>query len=124
MNIDPILIVEDNSVNVLILRTMLRKCGYEPIVATDGQAGVAMCETHRPKLVLMDINMPFMDGIAAATEIRRRSPGHAPAIVAVTADASDAQRAACAAAGFAGLLPKPLDLDALIAVVRRWLDPA
>ena len=124
MSVHPILIVEDNSVNVLILRTMLRKYGYEPIVATDGQEGVAMCETHRPKLVLMDINMPSMDGIAAATEIRRRSLDAAPAIVAVTADASDAQRAACAEAGFAGVLPKPLDLEALITVVRRWLGPA
>jgi CheY-like chemotaxis protein len=72
----------------------------------------------------MDINMPRMDGIAAATAIRRRARGERIAIVAVTADVTDEQRAACHAAGFEGLLQKPLVLGDLIGTVRRWMgDP-
>ncbi len=118
---DPILIVEDNSVNVMILRSMLRKHGLEPLVATDGAEGVALCQKHRPRLVLMDINMPKMDGLSAAEAIRDLGREDSPAIVAVTADASDEQREACRMAGFEDLLPKPLDLGDLMDTVRRWL---
>ena len=68
----PILIIEDNSVNALILRTMLSKNGYDAVVARDGFEGIALAEELRPPLILMDIQMPRMDGFAAADEIRRR----------------------------------------------------
>ena len=119
-----ILIVEDNQVNLLILRAMLRKRGYEPVVARDGAEGVAMAERHRPRLVLMDLQMPRLDGLAAAAEIGRRMNGLAPAIVAVTANASDELRAACRAAGFADVLAKPIVFDALIATVERFVGAA
>ncbi len=119
-----ILIVEDNPVNALILRSLLRKRGYEPLVAQDGMEGVNMAEEHRPRLVLMDLNMPRMDGFQAAAEILRRLDGSDVAIVAVTANVSDSQQEACAAAGFAGLLAKPLDFEELIATVRRWVPAA
>lgn len=116
-----ILIVEDNEVNLMILRAMLRKRGYEPFVATDGAEGVEMSVRHRPRLVLMDLQMPRLDGIAAASEILGRLAGAAPVIVAVTANASDAIRAACLEAGFAEVLSKPLIFDDLIATVERHL---
>lgn len=119
-----ILIVEDNEVNLLILRAMLRKRGYEPYVATDGAEGVAMTVRHQPRLVLMDLQMPRLDGIAAATEILTRLAGAAPVIVAVTANASDAIRATCQEAGFAEVLSKPLIFDDLIATVERHLGEA
>lgn len=116
-----ILIVEDNQVNALILRAMLRKHGYEPLVARDGFEGVELARRHRPRLVLMDLHMPRMDGFAAAAEIRRSNGGSDIAILAVTANTSQEQRDACAAADFDGLLPKPIRLDELIAAVRRCL---
>ena len=119
-----ILIVEDNQVNLLILRAMLRKRGYEPVVAMDGAEGVEMTERHRPRLVLMDLEMPRLDGLAAAAEIGRRLNGSAPPIVAVTANASEDVRASCRAAGFADVLTKPIAFDALIATVERYVGAA
>lgn len=119
-----ILIVEDNDVNLMVLRSLLRKKGYEPLVAKDGVEGMEMAVSHRPRLILMDLNMPRMDGFASAAEIRRRLPGHDMVIVAVTANVTDEQIEACEAAGFAGLLPKPLDFAVLNATVARWAgDP-
>ncbi len=118
-----ILIVEDNQVNLMILRAMLRKRGYEPIVALDGAEGVEMTELHRPRLVLMDLQMPRLDGIAAAREIMRRLSDKAPIIVAVTANPTESVRAACLEAGFADILDKPLIFGDLIATVERHLPP-
>jgi CheY-like chemotaxis protein len=117
-----ILIVEDNQVNLMILRAMLRKRGYEPMVAMDGAEGVEMTERHRPGLVLMDLQMPRLDGIAAAREIRRRMDEAAPAIVAVTANPTEHVRAACLEAGFVDILDKPLIFGDLIATVERHLS--
>jgi len=121
---DRILIVEDNPSNLFILQAMLRKHGYEPLVARDGLEGVAMAETHLPRLVLMDLSMPKMDGVTAALEIQRRLPDQPIAIVAVTASVSDEQRRQCDAAGFSGLLPKPINLPDLISTVHHHMGAA
>jgi two-component system sensor histidine kinase/response regulator len=121
MTSGPILIVEDNQVNALILRAMLRKHGYEPVVAADGLEGVALSEQHRPLLILMDLQMPRLDGFGAAAEINRNAGETTPVIVAVTANASADIRAACYAAGFAGVLAKPVVLEELIETVRRYV---
>jgi CheY-like chemotaxis protein len=116
-----ILIVEDNEVNAMILRSMLRKRGYDTMIASDGIEGVEMTDRHHPLLVLMDLQMPRLDGFAAAAEIRRQS-GDKPTIVAVTANAGTDVQDACEAAGFACVLAKPIVYDELIETVRRILD--
>lgn len=119
---DPvILIVEDNETNALILRAMLRKHGYETVVATDGLEGVEMAERLRPSLILMDLHMPRLDGFAATAQIRRDAGRRAPTIVAVTANASPEVHAACLASGFGAVLSKPVLLGALIETVRGFL---
>lgn len=118
---DPILIVEDNEVNALILRTMLRRQGYEPRVARDGAEGVAMTAELRPRLVFMDLHMPRLDGFAAATAIRRQMNGASPVLVAVTATAAGDVETACRAAGFSSVLPKPILIGDLVGTVRRYL---
>jgi CheY-like chemotaxis protein len=117
---DVILVVEDNRTNALILRTMLQKSGYAAVVATDGAEGVEMAERLRPRLVLLDLHMPRLDGFAAAAEMRRRAGAHAPVIVAVTANVSPEVHAACLACGFGAVLPKPVFLDALVATLRSF----
>ncbi len=119
-----ILIVEDNHTNALILRAMLRKNGYEAVVASDGAEGVEMADRLRPPLVLLDLHMPRLDGFAAAAEILRRAAGTPPAIVAVTANASPEVHAACLASGFVAVLPKPVVLGTLISTVGRYVKPA
>ena len=117
----PILVVEDNEVNALIIRAMLRKHGYEPHVATSGAEGIEMTERLRPRLILMDLQMPSLDGFAAASAIRRGAGGAGPVIVAVTANAAGDVRQACREAGFAGVLAKPIVIADLIALVHRYV---
>jgi CheY-like chemotaxis protein len=117
---DGILIIEDNQVNAMILRAMLRKRGYEPLVAADGREGIRMAAQHRPRLVLLDLQMPRLDGFATAGEICREAGGAPPVLVAVTANACDEVRSACRAAGFVHVLAKPVVFDELIGVVRRY----
>ena len=119
-----ILVVEDNRTNALILRTMLQKSGYAAVVATDGAEGVEMADRLKPRLVLLDLHMPRLDGFAAAAEIRRRAGRQAPAIIAVTANVSSEVHAACLACGFGAVLSKPIFLDALVATLRSFAPPS
>ncbi len=116
-----ILVVEDNEVNALIIRSMLRKHGHEPHVATTGAQGIEMSARLRPRLILMDLQMPSIDGFAAASEIRRGCGGPSAVIVAVTANATPDVLRACSEAGFAGVLAKPIVLEDLIELVNRYV---
>ncbi len=117
----PILIVEDNQTNALILRSMLGKHGYSSLVATDGREGVEMTRTHRPLLVLMDLQMPRLDGFSAVSEILASDPA-APPIVAVTASVAEKVRDACLAAGFSDVISKPIMIEELMRTVRRLMS--
>jgi CheY-like chemotaxis protein len=117
----PILVVEDNEVNALIIRAMLRKHGYDPHLATSGAEGIAMTARLRPRLILMDLQMPSLDGFEAASAIRRSAGGADPVIVAVTANTAGDVRRACREAGFAGVLAKPIVIEDLIALVHRFV---
>ena len=123
-----ILIVEDNQVNAMILKAMLRRDGWDPLFAVDGVEGVEMSERFRPRLILMDLQMPRLDGFAAAREILASGPvpgvAAPPVIVAVTATPGPEVRDACVAAGFTELIAKPIEMDALLAIVRRYMRPA
>ena len=116
-----ILIVDDNAVNAMILRAMLTKNGYDPMTASNGRDGIALSARHRPGLILMDLQMPTLDGFATASAIRAASDGAAPVMVAVTANAGPDVHAACQAAGFAAVLAKPIVLDDLLAMMKRLL---
>jgi CheY-like chemotaxis protein len=119
-----VLIVEDNPTNALILRTMLKKTGYEAVVALNGIEGVKMADQLKPQLVLLDLHMPRLDGFATAAEIRRRSGDYTPTFIAVTANAGPEVHAACLACGFAAVLSKPVFLDKLVAMLRRFAPPS
>lgn len=120
-----ILIVEDNQVNAMILAAMLRRGGWIPITASDGLEGIAMSARLRPALVLMDLQMPRLDGYEAARKILSLSDEAGmtkpPVIVAVTAAPGPDARERCAAAGFADLLAKPVDMSELLALLTRHI---
>jgi signal transduction histidine kinase/ActR/RegA family two-component response regulator len=119
-----VLVVEDNAVNLMITEEFVRQLGHEPRGATDGAAAVAACEQQAPQLVLMDLQMPVMDGFEATRHLRaRQSDGRLPPfpIVALTAHAGDADRRQVAAAGMDDYLTKPILIDALRAVFDKWL---
>lgn len=121
-----ILLVEDNTVNRLLALRVLQKAGYEVLMAKDGREGVELWEQHQPDLILMDIQMPVMDGLEATRYIRRKERGslwHTP-IIALTANALDRDREACFAAGMDEFLSKPFKPPELLALIELALVTA
>jgi signal transduction histidine kinase/CheY-like chemotaxis protein len=122
-----VLVVEDNPVNLLIAEEFLRQLGHEPVGVADGEAALAACAEAPPQLVLMDLQMPVMDGFEATRRLRAlQAEGRLPRfpIVALTAHAGEADRHQSAAAGMDGHLTKPILVDALKDALARWLPEA
>ena len=119
-----ILIVEDDPTNQLIVRSMLQGAGYEVLTADDGGHALALLREHTFDLVLMDWQMPDMDGLAVTRLIRAGAVGaygeHVP-IVALTANAFAEDRTACLAAGMNDFLTKPVLVRQLLEVIERWM---
>ncbi|HEY6354101.1 MAG TPA: response regulator, partial [Burkholderiaceae bacterium] len=119
-----VLLVEDNPVNQLLGQEFLQALGVRARLATDGHEAVRACVERTPPLVLMDVQMPRMDGLQATRELRAlQAAGRWPGcpIVALTAHTSEEERQACHAAGMDGLLTKPLTLDTLRTQIAQWL---
>ncbi len=118
------LLVDDSPVNLLVATTMLERCGLEVVPAENGREALERLGAQRFDLVLMDCQMPELDGFAATAawrqeEARRLLP-RTP-VVALTASAVDDDRARCLAAGMDDYLVKPFEMDELLAVVTRHL---
>jgi CheY-like chemotaxis protein len=116
-----ILIVEDNELNINTIASYLTAKGYRPIVATDGQSAIDMSQLHHPALILMDIQMPGMDGIEAISHIRQNPQIAMIPIIALTALAMESDRDRCLAAGANEYLPKPVKLKQLHATIQQFL---
>jgi PAS domain S-box-containing protein len=117
-----ILVVEDNPVNQVVAVGLLRSLGYDADTADDGVAGLAAWADGCYDLVLMDVQMPRMDGYATTREIRRTEPeGRRVPVLAMTAAAIQGERERCLEAGMDDFLTKPVDLDALAAALAHWL---
>ena len=101
-----VLVVEDNRLNMKLVRDVLEHAGYDVVGATTGEEGVELAVRDRPDLVLMDLQLPGIDGTEALRRIQRTLPGAAMPVVAVTASAMPSDREAAARAGFDGFLEK------------------
>ena len=120
-----VLLVEDNPVNQEVASEMLRSLGCDVHVAEDGVQALEILANAHYDVVLMDCQMPRMDGFEATRALRaREDEGQRTPIVALTANAMEGDREACLAAGMDDYLPKPFDRDALRGVLRRWLPQA
>jgi two-component system sensor histidine kinase/response regulator len=120
-----VLLVEDNPVNQAVAERMLQRVGLKVALATDGRAAVDAMHDRRFDLVLMDVQMPVMDGLDATRAIRVEQAGrglHTP-IVALTANVMATERAQCLAAGMDDFLPKPFSSLQLHQLLARWLKP-
>jgi len=117
-----ILVVEDNPVNRKVAVTMLRKLGYPCEVAVDGQEAIASLARGPYSLVLMDCQMPVVDGFQATRMIRARQDAQSRApIIALTANAMEGDRERCLEAGMDDYLMKPLQMPVLKAMLETWL---
>jgi CheY-like chemotaxis protein len=121
-----VLAAEDNAVNQLVLKTLLQQMGVEPTVVDNGQAAVEAWEAAHWDVILMDVQMPVMDGLTATALIRQaeRKCGRARTpIVALTANAMSHQVSQYLAAGMDGHVAKPIDAAALFEALRRAAEP-
>jgi two-component system cell cycle response regulator DivK len=116
-----ILIIEDQEDNRAILRDLLGQAGYELIEATDGLEGVKLAEQEHPDLILMDIQLPVIDGYEATRRIRAVPGLTSTPIIAVTSYALSGDEAKARAAGCDGYVTKPFSPRDLLAKVRAYL---
>jgi two-component system, cell cycle response regulator DivK len=117
-----ILCVEDNPQNMRLVRKILKHQGYDVLEAEDGLSGVALAETEIPDLILMDINLPDIDGLEATKRIKAQSHlAHIP-VVALTANAMYGDEERILAEGADGYISKPVSKARLVDVVVEYLE--
>jgi CheY-like chemotaxis protein len=117
-----LLVAEDDEVNRLVAEELLNDIGQCADFAVDGRAAVAMAQSQRYDLILMDMQMPKMDGLEATQAIRLLPGCQAVPIVAMTANAFEADRLSCLAAGMNDFLVKPVIPEELFATMLKWLE--
>ncbi len=116
-----VLLVEDNPINQEVALDLLREVGIRADLAGDGREAVEKARNHDYELVLMDVQMPVMDGLAATAAIRRLSNYSATPILAMTASVFAEEQSQCLESGMNDLVPKPVDPDVLFATLAKWL---
>lgn len=117
-----ILIVEDNELSRDMLSRRLRRKGYEVLVATDGQEGIAMAQRELPDLVLMDLSLPDLDGWEATRRLKTDTKTQAIPVIALTAHAMSGDREKALDAGCDEYDTKPIDLRRLLSKMVRFVD--
>ena len=117
-----ILIVEDNPMNLKLARDVLEAKGYRVVVAENGEDGVALAAAERPDLVLMDIQLPGIDGVEALRRLREDPATSRILVVAFTASVMAGERSRVTAAGFDAFVSKPIDLKPFLATIARLLE--
>jgi two-component system cell cycle response regulator DivK len=117
-----ILIVEDNPQSLKLVRDILQIKGYQTLEAETGEEGVRLARQRQPALILMDIQLPGINGIEALRRLRADPVTSATPVIAVTASVMTQDRTRIIAAGFNGFQSKPISVNQLLATVRETLD--
>jgi CheY-like chemotaxis protein len=115
---ETILVIEDNAQNLYLMRFLLEKHGYIVVEACDGQSGIDLARQLIPRVILLDIQLPVMDGYAVAAELRKiKELDHVP-IIAVTSYAMVGDREKAMAAGATDYIEKPINPDTFVDQLR------
>jgi len=117
-----ILVVEDNETNLYLIRFILKKNRYEVIEARDGASGVALAVKEKPDLVLMDIQLPGINGLEATKRIRASEAGRDVPIVALTSYVMAGDREKALAAGCTGYIEKPIDPETFMEKIEKYIE--
>ena len=117
-----ILVVEDNQKNMKLFRDVLQVKGYRTLEATTGGRAVELATEHRPDLVLMDIQLPDIDGVEALSRLRANERTASIPVLAVTAQAMQGDHERFLAAGFDDCISKPVNIVELVDTVRKYCD--
>ena len=116
-----VLVVEDNEDNMRLISYIFKKHGLEVIEARDGAEGVALAVQEKPDLILMDIQLPDIDGLEATRRIRASEAGSDIPIIAITSYAMPGDREKALAAGCNGYITKPIDVETFMAEIEKYL---
>ena len=115
-----ILIIEDNESNIYLISFILKKHGYEVIKARSGEEGIAIACKTRPDLIIMDIQLPGLDGLEATRRIRDSEGDGKVPIVALTSYAMMVDREKALEAGCTGYIEKPINPDTFVGEIERY----
>jgi two-component system, cell cycle response regulator DivK len=124
MPAEPILIVDDNPANLKLARLLLMSEGHDARTVTDAEQAMKILETFTPKLILMDIQLPGMDGLELTRRLKANPATKDIVIVALTAYAMRGDEEKARAAGCDGYIAKPIDVNTLPAVVAKYIAQA
>ena len=116
-----VLIIEDNEANLYLTKFILEKNGYQVLEAREGIQGLELATKQKPDLILMDIQLPDIDGLEAVRRIRTSKTGHEIPIVALTSYAMVGDREKALAAGCTGYIEKPINPDTFMAEIEKFL---
>ena len=116
-----VLVIEDNDRNMKLVRDVLQAIGYRTLESASAEEGIELAVANRPGLVLMDVQLPGLDGVAALKRLRGDARTRSLPVLALTAQAMHGDRERFLEAGFDGYLAKPVDVTELIAAVRQAL---
>lgn len=119
-----VLIAEDNAINQLLVEDFLTRAGLEVVIAGNGKEAVELVEKIRFDLILMDLQMPEMNGFEAVRTILEKQLDNHPPIIAMTADAMAGDREHCLAIGMVDHIAKPIDPKVLFDLLLKWIPPA
>src|SRR5215217_8579634 len=119
-----ILVVDDSADNVAVISLDLQHQGYRVVTASDGEDAVTVATQMLPNLILMDINLPSLDGLGATRRIRETEAMRDVPIVAITAFGTEGFQRAAYDAGVSGYLTKPIDFDRMHQLIARLLSPS
>jgi two-component system, cell cycle response regulator DivK len=122
MSAKSILIVDDNEKNLKLIRDILQFKGFATFEAVDGEAAVQMAQAHRPALILMDVQLPGMDGRAAMKAIKAAEHTRHIPIIALTALAMRGTREDLLADGFDNYISKPIEIKEVLNLVQKYLS--
>lgn len=117
------LLIEDNEQNRYLATFLLERNGFTVTAASDGLRGIELAATTRPAIILLDIQLPAMDGYAVARALRRNVALEKVPIIAVTSYAMPADREKAVAAGCDGYIEKPIDPDRFVEEILQFLPP-
>ena len=117
-----VLIVEDNEKNMKLARDILQAKGYATLEAVTGEEGVKLAKEKKPDLVLMDIQLPGMNGIEAFKQLRADAKTARIPVIALTASVTPSDRSQITAAGFDAFVSKPISLKEFVATVKRLVE--
>ena len=115
-----VLVVEDNGKNMKLFRDVLQASGYRPLEATTGERAIELALEHEPSLVLMDIQLPDIDGVEALGRLRANERTASIPIVALTAQAMQGDRERFVDAGFDGYISKPVNIVEFVETVKEY----